>query len=308
VTPEFSIWPQSNSRISLNVSFLSLKEVTPNGSVVGSLDLHSQYTHIVKPLGDHWYLLTASYLNHDVTIEFALTHVLNDLEVRSDPEHAFFIYANSVKWSMLLSDWPFQSLNNRLRLTTKFDTISPVLRVEDHIYDAEDVTRHIFHTEVSELRITVPSLIRVDQANLIMQNNDFFKYHDRNRTMEFSFPAFRTILRYDPDVTVIDPGDKGIVKQVLSANSLIVFATLGVVFSAVIVTTVILVVIFVVRRRSRLAKQEETWKGINYDEEFGGSPPPIPNEVPKRKDETSSTLTESLEFAERSTARSSASE
>jgi hypothetical protein len=41
------------------------------------------------------------------------------------------------------------------------------LRVLDRFYDLEDVSRHVFFTDESEIRITVPVLVRVDQVNQV---------------------------------------------------------------------------------------------------------------------------------------------
>lgn len=48
---------------------------------------------------------------------FCDRHVKQDTEVKSDADHAFYIQANSVKWTLLISGWAFRSMSNRLKLT-----------------------------------------------------------------------------------------------------------------------------------------------------------------------------------------------
>jgi hypothetical protein len=235
--------------------------------VVGTLDLRQSFTAVARS-SEQWYLVTSLYDNKPVTIEFALTHVTADTVVTSDAEHSFVILANSVKWTMILTGWVFKSNNNGLRLTTKFDTESPVLRVFDRFYDTEDVSRHVFFTEQAEIRLTVPSIVRIDQVNQVLPNTELFKYRERSRTMEFYFPFFFSTLRYDPDVTIIDSSQDALIAFPAGSSGFIVGISIGAVSGIILVLIIVIVSIFLYRRRKVLAKQEENWKGINFDEEM----------------------------------------
>ena len=148
-----------------------------------------------------------------------------------------------------------------------------MLRQQDRFVDAEDISRHVFFTELAEIRVSVPSLVRVDQVNQVLLNSDLFKYRDRLKTLEFYFPAFFSTLRYDPDFTVLDSSSELVVKPFDSGANFIVIVSVGVVFSFVVLLVVTLLVVFLYRRKKRLAQQEENWKGIKYDEELAGIGP-----------------------------------
>jgi hypothetical protein len=108
-------------------------------------------------------------------------------------------------------------------------------------------------------------------------NSELFKYREKHKEMEFYFPAFFSSLRYDPDVTIIDLSSPAVTSST-SNSGFIVGVTLGVVFASILVVILVLVVVFLYRRRQRLAKQEETWKGINFDEELTEITPSNSNE------------------------------
>jgi len=149
----------------------------------------------------------------------------------------------------------------------------------------------------SEIRVSVPSVVRVDQVNQVLLNSDLFKYRERAKTLEFYFPAFSSTLRYDPDFTIIDSNNAVAPQAADPKTDFIVAVSVGAVFGILLVILVAVLAVFLYRRKRRLAQQEETWRGIRYDVGMsanrGSRSPPIATALTNPNANTIGTKSES---------------
>lgn len=163
-------------------------------------------------LDGFYHKIYATELNN-VRMEIVFAHLLEAQQVQiNSGQESFKIDANTIKFSVKLSKWPFASLSNKLVLTTSLVLENaPILSstlVQDGEKSVERVSRYQLMTQYSEVRTSIALFCVADGTIQPVE----FDYISSTGQVKYTLPNYRNSIDYDPDITVIDHSlDAGVI-------------------------------------------------------------------------------------------------
>eukprot|EP01119_Soliformovum_irregulare_P004025 TRINITY_DN15036_c0_g1_i1.p1 TRINITY_DN15036_c0_g1~~TRINITY_DN15036_c0_g1_i1.p1 ORF type:complete len:436 (-),score=78.96 TRINITY_DN15036_c0_g1_i1:39-1346(-) len=121
---------------------------------------------------------------------------------------SLFIAPSSNKLTIVLSDWPFQLGSNRIRLSMKlaFNSVNSFNVTMGTVGAQKVITVNESDGTIWNYRLlTKVEIDGVTKDCQVTLANQVFGATSYNADLIFDFPSFRTMLRYDPDWSVLMP-------------------------------------------------------------------------------------------------------